>query len=119
MSASLNEETGWNYRKTDQRLVVIKTKNPTIRKAAVLDTLSNLSFALEIPNTVAMDTLELEKEYIAKLNIYTSGDLLGVDQNFFNFFNAIDIDQTTDDFVKAYWVYPSKIRFELVEVEEP
>jgi hypothetical protein len=119
LSASINEETGWNFRKTDQRLILIKTKSPTTHKAAALDVLSNLSFALEIPEDIASGTLELEKEYMAELNIYTSGDLSGVDKDFFNFFDAVDIDQPTDDFLRAYWVYPSKIRFELVELEEP
>jgi hypothetical protein len=119
LSASLNKETGWNFRKTDQRLIVIKTKNPNVRKAAALDVLSNLTFSLEIPDDLAADTLELEKEYLAELNIYTSENLSGVDKDFFNFFDAVDVDQPTDDFIKAYWVYPSKIRFELVEIEEP
>ena len=43
----------------------------------------------------------------------------GVDEDFINFFEALDIDQSIEDFIKAYWIYPSKIRFELAEIEEP
>lgn len=119
MSASLNQETEWNYRKTDQRLIVIKTKNANIRKAAALDILTNLSFALEIPEDFSLETLQPEKEYMGELKVYTSKNLDGIDKEFFNFFDAVDVDQSMEDFVKAYWVYPSKIRFELIEVEEP
>ncbi len=42
-----------------------------------------------------------------------------VDKDFINFFEALDVDQSIEDFIKAYWIYPSKIRFELVEIEEP
>jgi hypothetical protein len=42
----------------------------------------------------------------------------GIDKDFIGFFEAIDIDQNIEDFIKAYWIYPDKIRFELVEVEE-
>ena len=53
------------------------------------------------------------KKIPVKLNIFVS------DKEFYNFFDALDVDQAAEDFIKAYWVYPSKIRFELVEVEEP
>ena len=119
MSASLNQETDWNYRKTDQRLIVVKTKNVDIRKAAALDVLTNLPFAINIPENISMEELQPEKEYLAQLKVYTSKDLEGVDKEFFNFFEALDVDQDMEDFIKAYWVYPSKIRFELVEIEEP
>ncbi len=119
LSASFNQETDWNFRKTDQRLIVIKTKNANIYKAAALDVLTNLSFALEVPENIPMEDLQLEKEYLTQLKVYTSKSLEGIDKEFFNFFNALDIDQDMENFIKAYWVYPSKIRFELIEVEEP
>jgi hypothetical protein len=119
LSASLNQETDWNFRKTDQRLIAIKTKNAIIHKAAALDVLTNLSFALEAPENIPMENLQLEKEYLAQINVYTSKSLEGIDKEFFNFFDALDIDQDIENFIKAYWVYPTKIRFELVEVEEP
>jgi hypothetical protein len=119
LSASLNEETDWNYRKIDQRLIVVKTKNVNIRKAAVLDVLTNLPFAINIPENIAIEELQPEKEYLVQLKVYTSKDLDGVDMEFYNFFGALDVDQGLEDFIKAYWVYPSKILFELAEFEEP
>jgi len=119
LSASLNQESEWNYRKIDQRLIVIKTKNLDIRKAAALDVLTNLPFAINIPENIPMEDLQPEKEYLAQLKVYTSKDLDGVDMEFFNFFGALDVDQRIEDFIKAYWVYPSKIQFELADLEEP
>ena len=119
LSGSLDRQAHWNYRKTEQRLVVIKTKNQEVRKAAALDSLTNLTFAIEIPENISMENLQVEKEYMAHLNVYTSSILVGIDAEFVNFFDAIDVDQKMEDFIKAYWVYPSKIRFELVDLEEP
>ena len=104
---------------TTQRLIVVKTKAESVRKAAALDVLTNLSISLNIPNEFAMEDLAANKEYLATLKVYTSDNLKGVDEEFTNFFNALDVDQNVEDFIKAYWVYPDKIRFELVEVEEP
>jgi len=119
LSASLNQYSDWNYRKTDQRLIVVKTKNINVRKAAALDVLTNMSIAINIPEEISIDNLQPETEYLAQLKVYTSKNLEGIDKEFVDFFDALDIDQSTEDFIKAYWVYPSKIMFELVEVEEP
>jgi hypothetical protein len=118
LSASLNLETDWNFRKTDQRLIVIKTKNANIHKVAALDVLTNLSFTMDISESTPLGDLQLEKEYLAQLRVYTLKSLEGIDKEFFNFFNTTDVDQAMEDFIKAYWVYPDKIRFELVEFEE-
>jgi len=118
LSGSLDRQANWNFRKTEQRLVVIKTKNQEVRKAAALDSLTNLTFAIEIPENISLENLQVEKEYLARLNVYTSGILVGIDAEFVNFFDAIDVDQKMEDFIKAYWVYPSKIRFELADLEE-
>jgi hypothetical protein len=119
LSASFNQETDWNYRKTDQRLIVIKTKNENIHKAAALDVLANLTFSIDIPENITIEDLLLEKEYLAQLKVYTSKNLEGIDKEFFNFFDVLDVDQAIEDFIKAYWAYPSKIRFELETIEEP
>ena len=119
MSGSLDRQANWNFRKTEQRLVVIKTKNQEVRKAAALDSFTNLTFAIEIPENISLENLQVEKEYLARLSVYTSGILVGIDAEFVNFFDAIDVDQKMEDFIKAYWVYPSKIRFELADLEEP
>jgi hypothetical protein len=119
LSASLNQDSDWNYRKIDQRLIVIKTKNQNIRKAATLDVLTNLTFAINVPENIPMEDLQSEKEYLAQLKVYTSKNLEGIDKEFINFFDALDVDQAIEDFIKAYWIYPSKIRFELADFEEP
>jgi len=122
LSAALtgDKEVGeWNFRMTTQRLIVVKTKAESVRKAAALDVLTNLSISLNIPNEFAMEDLAANKEYLATLKAYTSNNLKGVDEEFTNFFSAVDVDQNVEDLIKAYWVYPNKIRFELVEVEEP
>jgi hypothetical protein len=74
---------------------------------------------MDTPEVTPMKDLHLEKEYLAQLRVFTLKSLQGIDKEFFNFFDALDVDQAMEDFIKAYSVYPSKIRFELVEVEEP
>jgi hypothetical protein len=117
VSAS-HQDTDWNYRKIEQRLIIIKTRNPTVRKAVALDLLSNLPISLNLLENISMENLLPEKEYFAKLKVYTSKDLEGIDDEFINFFNALDVDQSIDYFIKAYRAYPNKIRFDLLEVEE-
>lgn len=122
MSATLNnekEEKEWNFRVTAQRLIIVKTKNSNVRKVAALDVLTNLSIALSVPTNILIESLQTEKEYLAHFNVFTSKNLEGVDKDFIGFFDALDIDQGVEDFIKAYWVYPGKMRFELLEVEEP
>jgi hypothetical protein len=109
----------WNFRLTEQRLIILKTKNENIRKSAALDVLTNLPFALNIPANIIIENLHNEKEYLANINIYSSNNLEGIDKDFINFFTVSDINQSIEDFLKTYWIYPGKIRFELVNVEEP
>ncbi len=116
--SALNQSSEWNFRKVEQRLIVVKTKNEKVRKAAALDVLTKLSIALNIPENVSLENLQPEKQYLAQIKIYTSKNLEGIDEEFVEFFDALDVDQAVEDFIKAYWVYPSKIRFELVELEE-
>jgi hypothetical protein len=119
MSASLDTESDWNFRVFDKRLIIVKTKNESVRKIAVLDVLTKLMFAVEVPEMVSMDELGAENEYLANLRVYTSKNLEGVEGDFLNFFEVVDIDQNIEDFIRAYWIYPSKIRFELIDLEEP
>ncbi len=118
MSASLNVESSFNFRKTDKRLVVVKTKSEAARKIAVLDALTNLMFMVQTPESVDMEGLAVNKEYLFTLRILTAKEVSDVPKDFVGFFEALDIDQETEDFIRAYWAYPAKIRFELVEVEE-
>jgi hypothetical protein len=119
LSASLNQDINWNYRKIEQRLIVIKTKNEKVRKAATLDVLTNLFITINVPENISMIELQPKKEYLAQLKVYTSKNLDGIDKEFIDFFDSLDIDQAIEDFIKAYWIYPSKILFELSEIEEP
>jgi len=119
MSASLDIESDWNFRVFDKRLVVVKAKNERVRKAAVLDVLTNLPFAVEVPDMIFLPELIVGKEYLADLRVYASKNLEGVDEDFIDFFEDLDVDQSVEDFIKAYWIYPSKIRFELINLEEP
>jgi hypothetical protein len=65
-----------------------------------------------------MEDLQPEKEYLAQLKVYSSKNLEGIDKEFFDFFDSLDVDQAFEDFIKAYWVYPGKIRMELAELHE-
>ncbi len=119
MSAYLDVESNWNFRILDKRLVIVKTKSEPAHKAAVLDALTNLIFTVQVPDAATLQQLTQENEYLLTLKVYTSKSVDDVDKEFIAFFEAVDIEQNIDDFIKAYWVYPGKIRFELVEVEEP
>jgi hypothetical protein len=119
MSVSFDLESDWNFRILDKRLIVVKTKNESVRKIAVLDVLTDLTFSVEVPEMISMKELNVGGEYLANLRVYTTKDVGNVDKEFINFFAALDIDQSIEDFIKAYWIYPSKIRFELAELEEP
>ena len=113
-----SQEKDWNFRVTEQRLIVIKTINTRIHKAAVSDILTNVSFALNIHPVYPIEKLEIGKEYLARLNVFTSKNLNGIDKDFISFFETVDVNQSIEDFIRAYWVYPTKIRFDLIEVEE-
>ncbi len=117
MSASLSDGE-WNFRILDKRLVVVKTRNESVRKVAVLDMQTNLMFTVQVPQTISIEQLTANHQYLFNLKVYSSKNIEGVERDFVSFFEVIDIDQNIEDFIKAHWVYPTKIRFELVEVEE-
>ena len=117
MSPSNVDKTSWNFRILDKRQVMVKAKNDSVRKFSVVDVLTGLPFPLEVPADFSMDTVELEKEYLATLKVYTLRNVEGVKSDFVEFFEVLDVDQTVEDFINAYWLYPNYIRFELVEVE--
>jgi len=119
MSASLNVESDWNFRLLEKRLVTVKTKVESARKIAVSDVVTNLTFIVQVPEAIDMEMLKPDTEYLFNLKVYTSKNVDDVKDDLVNFFEAVDIDQSMDDFIRAYWAYPSKVRFELVEAEEP
>lgn len=114
----MDVENDWNFRILDKRLVVVKTKNENIGKVAVLDVITNLMFTVSVPDTIPLEQLVTDHEYLFNLRVLTSKFVGDVDKDFIGFFEAVDIDQSMEDFIKAYWVYPTKIHFQLVEVEE-
>jgi hypothetical protein len=117
LSASLDEQSDWNYRSLDSRRIVVKGKSDDVRKVSVIDVLTSLPFPLEVPTDFEMQRMENEKGYFATFKIYTLKKAEGVPTDFVEFFQVLDVDQKTEDFIKAYWLYPSYIRFELVEAE--
>jgi hypothetical protein len=122
LSASLNIESDWNFRVLEKRLVVVKTKAENVGKIAVLDTTTNLMFTVEVKENISqtpMAQLTAGKEYFFNIRVLTSKNLEDVKADAISFFEAVDIEQSMDDFIKAYWLYPTKIRFQLVEAEEP
>ena len=67
----------------------------------------------------SIQELKVGQNFLANLRVYTSKNLEGIDKDFTDFFEALDIDQNIEDFIKVYWIYPTKIRFELTDLEEP
>ena len=93
--------------------------NQDVRKVSVVDVLTGLPLPLNVPTEIPMEAIELEKDYLATLKVYTLKNAEGVKSDFVEFFEVLDVDQTVEDFINAYWLYPNYIRFELVEVESP
>ncbi len=118
MSASLVENE-WNFRIIEKRLVLVKSKNEATRIIVALDFHTNMVFTVEAAAAVDMEDITLDCEYLFTINVYTAKNLDDVEKNFIGFFEAVDVDQEMEDFIKANLIYPDKIHFELVEVEEP
>ncbi len=119
MSVSLDVSDDWNFRIFDKRLVIFKAKDESTRKVASLDVLSNLTISIEVPDMISMQELLIDKEFMANLRVYTSKNMEGIGKDSIGFFEALDVDQTMDDYINAYWIYPNKVRFELTDIEEP
>ena len=117
MTASPENETDWVYRIFERRPVQIKAKNEQVRKIAAVDIATNLPFGLDVPADVPMEQVEVEKSYLAKLKVYTARNATNVAPEHVEFFQVLDVDQAAEDFIKAYWMYPKYIKFELAEVE--
>jgi len=121
MSVTWNrsDSAEWNYRNTDRRLIIVKAKNVNVHKMAVIDVLTNLPFTIEVRERDVLESLSAEKEYLVDLKVYTSTNVEEVDRELVSFFEVLDVDQKIEDFIKAYWIYPDKICFELADIEEP
>ena len=117
MPTSPDLQSKWNYRTIANRQIVIKAKNEDARKISAIDLLTKLPFAL-IATVFPLETIEAEKAYFATFKIYTLKDVTDVPSDFVEFFTVADVDQSVEDFIKAYWLYPSYIKFELTEIEQ-
>lgn len=117
LSISPENTIKWVYRIFDRRTVSVKAKNEQVRKIAAIDLVTSLPFTIEVPSDLPLESVEIEKAYYASLRVYTARNIEGVTAGYVEFFEVLDVDQSMEDFIKAYWLYPKLIRFELVEVE--
>ena len=108
--------SGWNYRITATRVVSVKSKNECLRKALAIDLSSGIPFVFVISD-VSVEALEVEKEFSATLKVYTSKNVGDVEKEFVEFFEVLDVDQSFEDFVNVYWLYPNNVLFELSGIE--
>ena len=108
----------WNFRIVASRQIAVKAKNDKVRRISAIDLLTKLPFLLVAPMDFPIDTLEVEKGYFVTFKIYTLKNVKEVPSDLVEFFAALDVDQNVEDFIKAYWLYPSYIKFELVESEQ-
>ncbi len=117
MSGSLEKSSGWIYRTTDRRAVTVKSINEEVRKIAVLDSATRVPFAIDVPKEFPLSDMEVDKEYYAMLKVFSAKKVDRVAPDFMEFFSVVDVDQLIEDFIKAYWLYPKLIKFELIEAE--
>jgi len=96
---------------------LVKGKSDDLRKISVIDVLTGLPFPLEAPTDFNTQSFEKEKRYYATFKIYTLKKAEEIPADFVDFFKVVDVDQKTEDFIKAYLLYPRYIRFELIEAE--
>ena len=107
----------WNYRISDTRPILVKAKNDRMRKAVAIDLSGDLPLAFEIPENVPVEAVEVEKRFSATLKVYTSKNVEGVENEFVEFFEVLDVDQSFEDFIKVYWLYPNYVAFEVTRIE--
>jgi hypothetical protein len=118
LSTSPDLQSDWSYRIEASRQVIVKAKSDEVRRVSVVDVLTNAPFPLTVPEDFILESLEVQKGYYATFKVYTLKNVKDVGSDFVEFFAAVDVDQSVEDFVKAYWLYPNYIRFEL-DVAEP
>jgi hypothetical protein len=117
LSGSLEKESDWIYRIFTRRIITVNAKNEQVRKVTATALSTKLAFAIDVPQNVSLESLEVGKSYFASLKVYSAKNSEGVSAEFVEFFQELDVDQSAEDFIKAYWVYPKRIKFELLEVE--
>lgn len=117
MTASAEDKFDWVFRIFDRRPISVKAKNEQVRKIAAVDVATNMPFGLDVPPDVPLEQVEVEKAYTARFKVYTARNAADVAPEYVEFFQVLDVDQSAEDFIKAYWMYPKYIKFELVELE--
>jgi len=117
VSATHDQQSDWNFRLLDSRQVKIKGKSDDVHRVSVIDILTGLPFPLLAATDFPMDSLDIDKTYFATFKVYTLKKVEGMPADFVEFFEILDVNQSVVDFIKAYWLYPKHIRFELVEAE--
>jgi hypothetical protein len=117
LSGSTETSSDWVYRIFDHRTISMKAKNDQVRKIAVVDIQTNTPFGIDVPTDVPFEDLQIGKQYFASLKVYTAKDTSDISADFVEFFKVLDVDHSMEEFVKAYWLYPKFIKFELVEAE--
>lgn len=117
LSASPELRSEWNYRIVASRQIIVKGKNSQVRKISAIDVLTKTPFPLESPRDFPLEKLETEKSYFVTFKVYTLKNAKDIAADFVEFFEAVDVDQSIEDFIKAYWLYPDHIKFELAEAE--
>jgi hypothetical protein len=108
----------WNFRIFDRREILVKSKQKGNRRIYAEDTLTKKSLILELVEDVPENSVELGKMYTARIKVYTSKSAEGVDTNFVELFQVLDVDRPIEDFLEAACRYPDFVRFELVEIED-
>jgi hypothetical protein len=116
-TSSTFKGSDWNYRIIETRPILIKARNDLLRKAVAIDLSIDLPFAFEISSDVAINEVKVERRFVATLKVYTSNSVEDVADEFVEFFKVLDVDQSFEAFVKAYWMYPNYISLELTKIE--
>jgi hypothetical protein len=88
-----------------------------MRKAVAVDLSTELPFAFEVSENVSVEAVKVEKQFSATFKVYTTKNAEDVESEFVEFFEVLDVDQSFENFVQAYWMYPNYIAFELTGIE--
>ena len=79
--------------------------------------MTSLPFGIDVLPDVSLADIAVGETYNVRIKVYTSSNLQGVAPEHMDFFEVLDVDHTVEDFIKACWLYPKLIKFELVEIE--
>ena len=66
---------------------------------------------------ILINSFEIEKSYFATLKIFTARNVKDISEQHMEFFKQLDVDQDAQNFIRAYWLYPKYVKFELERIE--